>query len=377
MLRRTRTWIRQPSNGRQRWPRHVSRRDCPTGADLPPSAHVDHQHGGPRRRRPYRRVAVGSGNPGGALLPHLEHRSFPPRLARARPLHPQQGARQPGLLLHAGLPRLFSGRETGRVRRRRLDAARASLQAAHAGGRHVDRLAGPGALGGGGHGPRPRLPGNAVPRLRSAGRRRIPGRASLGSGHVRRRTHQLTGLVAIVDRNGVQLSGTVADTLDAGTAGRQVEGFRLAGRRVRRTRHRRGRRDDRTGPAIERLRDRSPSSLTPSKARAFRSWKGSTSGTAVRPTRRSGGRRWRKSNRPHSRSRRNEAGRDDRTAGRLRRRAAGTRRGEPGGDRFRRRRGHQHLHGPLPRGLSPSGSFKPASPSRTWSAWRPARARSA
>ncbi len=100
----------------------------------------------------YRRVAVGSGNPGGALLPRLEHRSFPPRLARARSLHPEQGPRQPGLLLHAGLPRLFSGRETGPVRRRRLDAARASQPVAHAGGRHVDRFPGPGALGRGRHG---------------------------------------------------------------------------------------------------------------------------------------------------------------------------------------------------------------------------------
>ena len=66
--------------------------------------------------------------------------------------------------------------------------------------------------------------------------------------------HRLTGLVAIVDRNGVQLSGTVADTLSLEPLADKWKAFGWQVVECDGTRHRRGRQHAGTGPATERRR---------------------------------------------------------------------------------------------------------------------------
>ena len=124
-----------------------------------------------------------------------------------------KGHASPGYYCTLACRGLLPRREAGGVRRRRLDAPGTSLHVEDAGRRHVHRLAGTGALGGHRHGPRPR------PLEMQFHVYVLLGDGELQEGQVWEAAmfagqHRLTGLVAIVDYNRVQLSGTVPDTLD-------------------------------------------------------------------------------------------------------------------------------------------------------------------
>jgi hypothetical protein len=117
----------------------------------PPGPLAGDQHGGRERGRARGRPAVRHGHARGALLPRAARPPRGARLARARPLHPLQGALLDRVVRGHGHARLLSGRGAEDLRQGRLAAAGPPRHDAAARARRVHRLARPGAGSGCGH----------------------------------------------------------------------------------------------------------------------------------------------------------------------------------------------------------------------------------
>ena len=143
-----------------------------------------------------------------------------------------------------------------------------------------------------------KLGGQAPARILPARRRRVRGGPGLGGRHVGRPSQNLDNLVAIVDRNHLQIDGDTADVCDPGDMCAKFSAFGWEASHVD------GHDIDALIKAAQRRQARRAtaarmfSSPTPSRAAACRSWKTRPVGTARRPTPSRPSRLW-PSSRPH------------------------------------------------------------------------------
>ena len=169
----------------------------------------------PRQRLAHRLVALDGRHPRRALRPGAALRPRAAGLARARPLHPQQGARLRGALRGARRARLLPGRE--RLDTYYQDGSPLAGHATHKGVPGVEVSTG--SLGhglslGAGMALAPQARRQAAPRLCVCSATASATRARSGRRRCSRRTTGSTTSSAIVDYNKIQSLGRVKDVLD-------------------------------------------------------------------------------------------------------------------------------------------------------------------
>ncbi len=195
---------------------------------------------------------AGSGHPGGSLScadilcgavlrRRAGARSRATRVGRARPLHPGEGPCGAGALRRARPGGLLPTRGAAHAAQAGKPAAGPPRLEPGARRRGVHGLARPGPVHRGGR--RGRLAGwTASPRRCSpCSATASARRARCGRPPCSRRIASLDNLVAIVDRNGLQIDGDTADVCDPGDLGAKFAGLRLGRARGGRPRHGRAR----------------------------------------------------------------------------------------------------------------------------------------